>query len=126
MTVTIDLSNGTGVAISNDVTNLTIATPRTLQDVTGVNMSAVERLALLGDGQVSLNGVFNDAPNMSHLVLKDVGTNSNTRTVAIAVSGQTCTVECLFGDYALTHGTDGSLTWTTTGQECNGVAATWS
>lgn len=126
MTVTVDLSNGTGVAISQDVTNLTIATPRGVQDTTGVNSSGMERLLLLADAQIGLNGVFNDATNFSHLVFKDVSSNSNTRTTAIAISGQTLTVECIYADYALTRGADGSLTWTTTGQECNGSASYWS
>lgn len=126
MTVTVDLSNGTGVAISNDCTSVGIATPRGVQDVTGVNVSAMERILLLADAQVSLSGVFNDAANFSHLVFKDVSSNSNTRTTVVVVSGQTCTVECIYADYALTHAQDGSLTWTTTGQECNGSASYWS
>src|SRR5262249_49351406 len=48
-TLSVDDSSGTPVVIKNDVTNLQFATPRGVQDVTGVDKSAIERLLLLAD-----------------------------------------------------------------------------
>lgn len=126
MTVTVDDSGGTGRAITNDVTSIQFSTPRGLQDVTGLDKSAVERLLLLADGNVTINGVFNDATNQSHDVFKTVPTTSVSRTVVIVHSGQTMTMEIMFSDYSLSRGQDGSLTWTATGSLANGTAPTWS
>jgi hypothetical protein len=43
-----------------------------VQDITGLDKSANERLLLLADFSISLAGVFNDASNMSHDVFKTV------------------------------------------------------
>lgn len=111
MTVTVDNSSGTGQAITNDITSVSFGTTRSLQDVTGLNVSSMERLALLADGSFSPQGVFNDASNMSHAVLSNIATNTSTRTVAIAHSGNTLTMEMLFTGYNLSRGADGGLTW---------------
>src|SRR3546814_3670187 len=76
----------------------------------------MERLLLLADFSITLNGVFNPTvTTSSHAVLKTVGSTSVARTVSITVSGQSLPNECLFTDYALTRGDDGSLTWTAPG-----------
>ena len=126
MSVTVDDSGGTGRDISNDITNLSFGTPRGEQDVTGIDKSAMERLLLLADGTVTLNGVFNDASNMSHDVFKTVPSTSVARTVAIAISGQTLSMEILFNDYSLNRAQDGSLTWTATGSLSDGTVPTWA
>ena len=126
MTVTIDDASSSGQALTNDITSISFSTPRGLQDVTGLDKSAIERLLLLADGNVTINGVFNDDANKSHAVFKTVPTTSVSRTVVIVHSGQTLTMECMFSDYALSRAQDGSLTWTATGSVCNGTAPTWS
>ena len=126
MTVTVDDSAGAGQAITNDVTSISFSTPRGLQDITGLDKSAIERLLLLADGTVTINGVFNDAANLSHAVFKTVPTTSVSRTVVIVHSGQTLTMECMFSDYSLNRAQDGSLTWTASGSLSNGTAPTWS
>ena len=80
MSVIIDDSGGSARTISNDITNLDWATPRAEQDITGLDKSATERLLLLADFSVTLNGVFNDASNMSHDVFKTVPSSSVART----------------------------------------------
>jgi hypothetical protein len=112
--------------IKNDVTNFNFATPRGVQDVTGVDKSAMERLLLLADFSITLNGVFNDEANKSHQVFKTVPSTSVARTVSLAISGQTLACECLFSDYALTRNQDGSLTWTAPGVLSDGTVPTWS
>ena len=126
MTVTVDNSAGSGQAITNDITSISFSTPRGSQDITGLDKSGMERLLLLADGKVTINGVFNDASNLSHDVFKSVPTTSVSRTVVIVVSGQTLTMEMNFTDYSMNRGADGSLTWTATGELANGTAPTWS
>lgn len=108
------------------MTNLQFATPRAVQDVTGVDKSAMERILLLADFSITLNGVFNDATDMSHDVFKTVPSTSVARTVTLAVSGQTLTNECLFTDYPLTRAASGELTWSVPGVLSDGTVPTWT
>jgi len=124
--VTVDDSGGTGRDISNDITNISVRTPRGVQDTTGLDKSGNERLLLLADGEVTLTGVFNDATNMSHAVFKTVPSTSVVRTVALAHSGQTLSMEMLFESYDLSRAADGSLTWTAVGRLADGTSPTWS
>ncbi|TAJ21853.1 MAG: hypothetical protein EPO65_00605 [Dehalococcoidia bacterium] len=124
--MSVDDSGGTARAIKNDITNFSFATPRGVQDVTGVDKSAMERLLLLADFSIELSGVFNDAANMSHDVFKTVPSTSVNRTVTLAVSGQTLPNECVFTDYALTRGADGALTFSAPGVLADGTVPTWA
>lgn len=125
-TLSVDDSAGSPQAIKNDVTNFQFATPRAVQDVTGVDKSAFERLLLLADFTITLNGVFNDAAGASHVVFKTVPSTSVNRTTTLAVSGQTLAGELLYTDYSLTRGQDGALTWTAPGVLADGTVPTWS
>lgn len=125
-TLSVDDSSGTPRDIRNDITNLEFATPRATQEVTGIDKSAMERLLLLADFTITLNGVFNDAANLSHSVFKTVPSTSVARTVSIAVSGQTLANECVFTDYPLTRSDSGELTWAVPGSLSDGTVPTWS
>lgn len=125
-TLTVDDSAGVAQDLRNDITNFEFSTPRAVQEITGIDKFAMERLLLLADFSITLNGVFNDAATFSHSVLKDVGSTSVTRTVAITVSGQSLSNECLITDYALTRADDGSLTWSAPGVLQSGIAPNWS
>lgn len=125
-TLSVDGSDAAANDIKNDVTNFEFATPRAVQEVTGVDLFAIERILLLADFSITMNGVFNDAADKSHATFKDVGSTSVTRTISLAVSGQTLAPECLLTDYALTRGDDGSLTWSVPGVLQSGIAPTWS
>ena len=125
-TFSVDDSSGSAKAIKNDITNFTFATPRGVQDVTGIDKSAYERLLLLADFSVNPTGVFNDAADQSHAVFKTVPSTSVARTVTLTISGQTLANEVLFTDYALTRGAEGSLTWTAPGVLADGTVPTWS
>jgi hypothetical protein len=126
MTVAIDDSGGTARTISNDVTNLDWATPRAVQDITGLDKSANERLLLLADFSVSLNGIFNDASNMSHDVFKTVPSTSVARTTTLTISGKVLACEAFYSDYALSRGSGGELTWTAPGALSGGAVPTWA
>lgn len=125
-TLSVDGSDTLANDIRNDVTNFEFSTPRAVQETTGIDVFAMERLLLLADFAITLNGVYNDDADKSHVTFKDVGSTSVTRTVAITVSGQTLNNECLLTDYQLTRGDDGSLTWTVPGVLQSGIAPTWS
>lgn len=122
-TLSVDTSTPTLTDIRNDVTNFEFATPRAVQEITGVDKSAFERLLLLADFSITLNGVFNAA--LSHTVFEDVGSASVTRTVSLGVGGVTLSNECLLTDYALTRGDDGALTWSVPGVLADGTAPNW-
>ena len=126
MSVAIDDSGGTARTISNDITNLDWSTPRAEQDITGLDKSATERLLLLADFSVTLNGVFNDASNMSHAVFATVPSTSVARTTTITISGQVLACEAFYSDYALARGAGGELTWTAPGALSGGAVPTWA
>lgn len=125
-TLSVDDSGGTARDIRNDITNFQFATPRAVQDVTGVDKSAIERLLLLADFSITLNGVFNDASNLSHAVFRTVSSTSANRTVSLNISGQTLANECVFTDYNLTRAASGELTWTAPGALADGAVPTWA
>jgi hypothetical protein len=125
-TLSVDDASGTARDIRNDITNLDFATPRAVQDVTGIDKSAIERLLLLADFSGTLNGVFNDAVNASHSVLKTVPSTSVPRTLSIGVSGQTLAGEVLITDYPLTRAQGGELTWASPFVLQDGTVPTWS
>lgn len=125
-TCSVDDAAGAAKAIKNDVTNLGYETPRAVQDTTGIDKSANERLLLLADFSITLNGVFNDAADQAHAVFKTVSSTSVLRTVTLTISGQTLANECLFTTYNLTRAQAGEFTWTTTGVLGDGTVPTWS
>ena len=125
-TLSVDNSAGVVKAIKNDVTSFDFATPRDVQEVTGVDKSAMERLLLLADFSITLNGVFNDATDFSHDVFKTVPSTSVARTTTLVVSGDTLTNEVLYTDYALTRGEKGELTWKVPGVLADGTVPTWA
>src|SRR5688572_26079290 len=126
-TCSLDDSGGVARAIINDVTNLDFATPRAVQDVTGIDRSAMERLLLLADFTGTLNGVFNDAAlTGAHTVLKTVSSTSVNRTLTLVISGQTLANEVVVTDYALTRAQDGAFTWSAPFALADGTVPTWS
>ena len=125
-TLSVDDSGGSVIAMKNAVTNLSFSTPRGVQDVTGIDKSAYERILLLADFSITLNGVFDDAAAGQHPVFRTVPSTSVARTTTMVVSGDTLAPEVLYTDYALTRGADGSLTWSAPGVLADGTVPTWS
>ena len=117
--------------ITNDNTNYTFSTPRNTQDVTGVDKFANERILLLADYSVTLNGVFNTAANQSHAVFSTIPSTTVTRSVEIDPIGTTTgfpklVVNCLLTDYQITRANTGELTWQVPGSLADGTAPTWT
>lgn len=125
-TLSVDDASGTPQPIKNDITNWQLSTPRGVQEITGVDKSAIERLLLLADVSVTYNGVFNAAANQSHDVFKTVSSTSVNRTCTNTVNGVTLAAEILFTDYQLTRNNTGELTWSVPGSLADGTVPTWA
>lgn len=126
-TLSVDNSSGTANDIRADVTNFQFATPRGVQDVTGVNKSAYERLLLLADFSITLNGAgFDVQSGQAHDTLKTVPSTSALRTTTITIQGVTLACETLYTDYSITRGADGGITWTAPGVLGDGNVPTWA
>lgn len=125
-TFSVDNAGGTPNDIRNDCTDLQFATPRAVQDVTGIDKSAMERLLLLADFSISTKGVFNAAANKSHDTYKTIPSTSVIRTVSIGVNGVSLPNECLLSDYQIQRSNSGELTWTVPGVLADGTVPTWA
>jgi hypothetical protein len=100
--------------IGTDITNYTFSTPRGLEDTTGMNKFANERLLLLTDFTVTFNGIFDNDPNLSHSVFSTV-----TGTPII-------TVNCLITDYQITRANTAELTWQVPASLADGNVPVWA
>lgn len=125
-TFSVDDSGGVARGIRNPTTSLAFATPRGVQDATGLDKSGFERLLLLADFTVTPNGVFDDGSNLSHDVFKTVPSTSVLRTTTIVISGQTLAGEIFYTDYSLSRAQSGEFTWTAPGVLGDGTVPTWS
>lgn len=126
-TFSVDSAAGAVEVIKNDVTSLAWTTPRGVQDVTGIDMSAFERRLLLADLAITVNGVANFAASPSaHDVFSTVPSTSVARTVTNTIGGKTLASEVLFTDYALNRAQSGELTYTAPGVLADGTVPTWA
>lgn len=110
--------------IRNDCTNLDFMTPRAVQDVTGIDKSAHERLLLLADFTLNLAGVFN--PALSHLVFRDCSSTSVARLTNITIGGASLNNNCVITDYPPTRSAAGDFTWKVPLALADGAVPTWS
>jgi hypothetical protein len=122
----VDDSAGVVRTIINDVTNLQFATPRAVQDITGIDKSAIERLLLLADFSITLNIVANFTANQAHDVFKTVPSTSVARTTTLTVAGKTLANEVLYTDYPLQRAQSGELTASVPGVLADGTVPTWA
>lgn len=128
-TVLVDDASSAAQTISNDVTNFQFSTPRAVQDITGVDKSAHERLLLLADYSATLAGTFNTGANLSHAVLKTIpstSVNRNVKIEPIAASTPYLSCLCALTDYAITRAATGELTWSVPAVLADGTVPTWN
>lgn len=125
-TCSVDNSAGVVKDIKNDITDLQFATPRAVQDITGIDKSAMERLLLLADFSITLKGVFNAATDKSHDVFKTVTSTSVARTTSLTVNGASLANEVLYTDYPLSRSASGELTFSVPGVLADGAVPTWA
>lgn len=95
--------------------------------MTGIDKLAMERLLLLADFSITLNGVFNDtATTGAHDVFKTVPSTSVARLVTMVVAAKTLAPTVLFTDYPLSRSDSGELVFAVPGVLSNGAVPTWS
>jgi hypothetical protein len=123
-----DSGGATARDIRNDITDFEFSTPRAVQDVTGIDKSAMERLLLLADFSISMNGVanFGAVPGATvHGVFATVPSTSVARTTVIGIGGKSLTNEVLYTDYQLKRSAGGELNWSVSGALADGTVPTW-
>ena len=128
-------SSNTTQDIRNAMTDVTFATPRAVQDVTGIDKSAIERLLLLADYSVDPKGVFDTlATSGAHAVFSTIPSTSVNRAVLITTNGKNLNMGAtgagngavLFTDYKITRNPNGELLWEAPGVGSTGTVPTWS
>lgn len=125
--LSVDDSGNVQRDIRNGLGSFQFATPRAVQDVTGVDKSAIERLLLLADFSTTLNGFVDDtATSGFHAVFKTVPSTSVARLTTITIAGFTLAPTVLYTDYSWNRGTDGGITTTVPGVLSNGTVPTWA
>lgn len=126
-TLSVDDSSGSPQDIRNDITSWSLKTPRAVQETTGIDKSAIERLLLLADVQYTLDGVFNPAANKSHAVLSSVSNTAVARTVSLVVGGATLgPTENVLTSYDLKRSAKGELTWASVLMLQDGTPPAWT
>lgn len=129
-TLSIDDAGGTQRDVRNPITNFQFATPRGIQDTTGVDKLAMERLSLLVDFSITMNGVFDDGANLAHAVFSSIPSTSVPREFTLVVSNQQLGVTplclILLTDYNLTRAQTGEFTFSVPGVLSNGAVPTWA
>lgn len=125
-TLSLDDGGGTPTDIKNDVTDLDIATPRAVQDVTGIDKLAFERILLLADASVTLNGVYDPAASKAHAVLSTASSSNQVRSFASTIQAKSLNMEMLLTDYPLKRAASGELTWSCPLVLADGNVPTWS
>jgi hypothetical protein len=123
-TLSVDNAAAASQDIKNDVTNLDWATPYGNQDITGVDKSAYERLALMADFSGTLNGVFNPSANRIHAIAS--GDLRVVREIVLGVAGVSLTNNVLLTNYTVTRAAGGELTVAIPFQLADGTTPTWA
>ena len=124
-TLSVDDSAGTPRDIRNDITDWDCSIDIALQDVTGQDVSALERLGLLADASINLRGVVNPTAQFSHDVLSDI-VGGVARTVSLGFGGVSLPLEVLFSQYRITRASNAALTWNAPGALQDGTVPTWA
>ncbi len=117
--------------LSNDITDFTLNTPRGEQPVTGLDKSAMERLALLADAKFTVKGPYNPAANRSHdvftgLIAAGLPTDTVISLPDTLSGAPKLTLNLLWYDYTYTRNPNGELVWQAVGDLANGSVPTWT
>ncbi|HTS05697.1 MAG TPA: hypothetical protein VMP68_08945 [Candidatus Eisenbacteria bacterium] len=123
-TCNVDNASGTPQDLRNDFTNIQFATPMNLQEVTGLDKAAVERIGLLRDFTGTAASVFNPSANKVHAVMS--GDLTVIRTLGLVVAAATLNNEVLFSEYNLTRAATGEFTGSHPFSLADGTVPTWS
>ena len=96
--------------------------------MTGVGKSANERILLLADVSITLNGVFDDeATTGAHSVFSTIPSTSVPRLITLTPTTDDPYIAptCLLTDYQLTRAATGELTWQVPGSLADGTVPQW-
>ncbi len=124
----VDNSAGALQDLMNDVTNLDLSMSNGVQDVTGLNKVAIERLLLLADYSLDLTCVFNDAGSDSEFtVFKNTNVAATAaRETELTISAQKLNTICVFPTVSRARSADGSFVTSAGGQLSNGAIPAWT
>ena len=124
----VDNSAGALQDLMNDVTNLDLSMSNGVQDVTGIDKVAVERLLLLADYSLDLTMVFNPAGSASEFsVFKNTNVASTAaRETELTISGQKMNTICVFPTVSRARAADGSFITSANGQLSSGTIPAWT
>lgn len=117
-----------GLNAGGDIGSISsIATPRTVQDVTDVTKDATARILLLTDGQMSFTSFFNDdGAGTAFTILKALPLTDRIVTYqrGIGVGRPAASMVAKQINYDETRGQDGSITFATD-MQANGFGLEW-
>jgi hypothetical protein len=84
---------------------------RNMDNITGIDKSAMERLPLVADGEITFTGFFNDATNQQHLTFRGLPTADVNVTFlqSQTLGDQACGLIGKQINYSMTRNADGSL-----------------
>jgi hypothetical protein len=121
-------AGGTAQDLRDDITTLSFTMPRGVQDVTGLGVSAHERLLLLADVSYDIAFVFDTgSSNAAHEVFSTIPSTSVARAIATVVSGKTLgPCNCLLTSYDLSRSATGEFTGKVPAVLADGNVPTWS
>ncbi len=118
-----------GYDISGDVGAISNAsTPRGVQDITGIDKSAHERLLLNSSGEIGFDSFWNEASDQIHDVLSSLPTTDRQAIYARSATtrgGAGLAMGCKQIDYNWNRPADGTLTGTTQLLSSDGFAPAW-
>ena len=124
--LSVDDESGSAQDIREDIKSLSFATPVNMLEVTGIDKSAMERLAGLRDFTISMNGTFDDDTSNSVFdVFKNIGVLAQ-RTTLITVSGNSLPNEVLYSTANWERADDGAFNFSSEGSLADGTVPTWA
>lgn len=132
--LTVADGQGNVQSIRQGTTNLDFATPRAVQDITSIDLSAMERLLLLADFSLSLSCNFDDgAPTAGtagpHWVFHTLNGGVSRATTIQIIGSATSNLaisNVLYTDYTVARDNTGKLTAKVVGSLSDGSVPTWS
>jgi hypothetical protein len=129
-TITCADASGTVQTVSDDISEFSFSTPVALQDVTGVDKYAHQRIALLADITVDFKGTFDPGTDLAHEVFSSI---PSSPTVVRAVSITPTASEypflpfnALLSAYDISRSATGELTFDVPGSLADGAVPTWT
>lgn len=125
-TFEVDDAGSTARDIKSDVGSFDLSITRAVDEVTGLDSSSMERLLLLGDASMTVDGFTNFAADQSHDVLSTVANQDVTRDINIVVASQTFAGSYLLTDYKLNRAADAKFRWASSFVLQSGTDPAWT